>query len=111
MQEAAKQIEDSAPVVMHSTSLFMASAQNVAILPYVPTPFNQITLTVNGGQRIGVVGANVCGKSTLLKALAGLLPLVSGRREVWVKTAYFDQQLSILDPQKTVFEQLLAVNS
>ncbi|PVZ84390.1 ABC transporter ATP-binding protein [Serratia sp. S1B] len=116
VQDATKQIEASTSITMHSTSPFAALAQNVvtltdAILPYVPAPFNQITLTVNGGQRIGVVGFNGCGKSTLLKVLAGGLPLLSGHREVWAKTAYFDQQLTILDPQKTVLEQLLAVNS
>ncbi|CAM3667865.1 ABC transporter ATP-binding protein [Rouxiella silvae] len=116
VQQAAKQIEASTPIVMHLTSSFRALPQNVAkltdaVLPFVPVPFCQITLTINGGQRIGVIGSNGCGKSTLLKALAGLLPLASGHREVWAKTAYLDQQLSILDRQRTVLEQLLAVNS
>lgn len=116
VQQAAKQIESSTAIVMHSTSSFRALPQNVAtltdaVLPFVSAPFRQITLTINGDQRMGVVGSNGCGKSTLLKVLAGLLPLESGHREVWVKTAYLDQQLSVLDPQKTVLEQLLAVNA
>ncbi|WP_153102039.1 ABC-F family ATP-binding cassette domain-containing protein [Paraburkholderia hayleyella] len=116
VQQAAKEIEASTAIVMHSLSSFRALPQNVAtltdaVLPFAPAPFSQITLTINGGQRIGVVGSNGCGKSTLLKVLAGLLPLESGHGEVWVKTAYLDQQLSILDPQKTVLEQLLAVNT
>lgn len=116
VQQAAKHIEASTPVVMHFTTSFRALPQNVAtltdaVLPFVPALFRQITLAIHGGQRIGVVGANGCGKSTVLKALAGLLPLVSGRSEVWAKTAYLDQPLSTLDRQKTVLEQLLAVNS
>ncbi|SSF92144.1 ABC transporter ATP-binding protein [Klebsiella pneumoniae] len=116
VQQATKQIEASTPIIMHLTSTFGALPHNVAtltdgVLPFVPASFRNITLTINGGQRIGVVGSNGCGKSTLLKVLAGLLPLASGHREVWAKTAYLDQHLSILDRQKTVLEQLLAVNS
>lgn len=116
VQKEAKQIEASTPIVTHLTSSFRALPQNVAtltnaVLLFVAAPFRHITLTINGGQRIGVVGSNGCGKSTLLKVLAGLLPLASGHREVWAKTAYLDQQLSMLDPQKTILEQLLAVNS
>lgn len=116
VQQAAKKIEASTPIVMHLTSSFRALPQNVAtltdaVLPFVPAPFREITLTINGGQRIGIVGSNGCGKSTLLKALAGLLPLTSGHYDVRAKTAYLDQQLSMPDPQKTVLEQLLAVNS
>ncbi|HAX6869513.1 TPA: ABC-F family ATP-binding cassette domain-containing protein [Escherichia coli] len=116
VQQATKQIEALTPIIMHLTSTFGALPHNVAtltdgVLPFVPASFRNITLTINGGQRIGVVGSNGCGKSTLLKVLAGLLPLASGHREVWAKTAYLDQHLSILDRQKTVLEQLLAVNS
>lgn len=115
VQQATKQIEASTSIVMHLTSSLRALPQNVAkltdaVLPFVPAPFRQITLAINGGQRISVVGSNGCGKSTLLKALAGLLPLAPGHREDWAKTAYLDQQFSILDRQKTVLEQLLAVN-
>ncbi|WP_336982474.1 MULTISPECIES: ABC-F family ATP-binding cassette domain-containing protein [unclassified Cedecea] len=116
VQQAIKQIEVSTHIAMHITSTFGALPQKVAtldevVLPFVPASFREITLTINGGQRIGVVGSNGCGKSTLLKTLAGLLPSVSGHREVWAKTAYLDQQMSILDRQKTALEQLLAVNS
>lgn len=116
VQEAAKKIETSAHIVMHSMPSGTALSQNVAalneaILPFVPAPFSRITLAINGGQRIGVVGPNGCGKSTLLKTLAGLLPLASGHCEVRVKAAYLDQQLSILHPEETVLEQLKAVNS
>lgn len=116
VQQATKQVETSASIVMHSTSLSGVLPQNVArltdaVLPFVPAPLRQITLTINGGQRIGVKGANGCGKSTLLKVLAGLLRLTSGHRELRGETAYLDQQLTILDRQKTALEQLMAVNT
>lgn len=53
-QEAAKQIEASIHIFMHSISAFTALSQKVAtltdaILPFVTAPFSQITLTINGG--------------------------------------------------------------
>lgn len=38
-------------------------------------------LTINEGERVGVIGFNGAGKSTLLKALAGLYPLKTGKIE------------------------------
>jgi ABC-type polysaccharide/polyol phosphate transport system ATPase subunit len=41
-----------------------------------------INLTVNEGERLGIIGSNGAGKSTLLKVLAGVYPPTSGRRLV-----------------------------
>jgi ABC-type polysaccharide/polyol phosphate transport system ATPase subunit len=41
-----------------------------------------IDLTVNEGERLGIVGHNGAGKSTLLKMLAGIYPPTSGKRHV-----------------------------
>jgi lipopolysaccharide transport system ATP-binding protein len=41
-----------------------------------------VTLSVENGQRIGIIGHNGSGKSTLLKMLAGVYPPTSGRRVV-----------------------------
>jgi len=38
-----------------------------------------LSFSVNQGQRIAVIGPNGAGKSTLFKALIGLLPLESGK--------------------------------
>lgn len=40
--------------------------------------FNELTLTVGPGDRVGLVGANGAGKSTLLKCLTGEADLTSG---------------------------------
>jgi manganese/zinc/iron transport system ATP- binding protein len=42
-----------------------------------------IDLVVPEGQLIGIVGPNGAGKSTLIKAVLGLLPLASGRVEIY----------------------------
>ncbi|MCK9925545.1 ATP-binding cassette domain-containing protein [Frankia sp. AgPm24] len=46
------------------------------------TVLDGISLTVAPGDRLGVVGPNGVGKSTLLRALAGLVPLDSGRLDL-----------------------------
>ncbi len=70
-----------------------------------------IHLNIVRGQKICVIGANGIGKSTLLQTLAGVIPQISGKFSLGhlVTPAYFAQdQLSVLQPQKTVLENVLA---
>jgi ATP-binding cassette subfamily F protein 3 len=67
-----------------------------------------IDLTVERGDRVGVVGPNGAGKTTLVKTLFGRLEPVGGSFE-WghnVALAYYDQHLSDLDPSNTVIEEM-----
>ncbi len=41
-----------------------------------------LTATINVGEAVGVIGNNGSGKSTLLQAIAGLVPISSGRIQV-----------------------------
>jgi len=41
-----------------------------------------INLTINEGERVGIIGSNGAGKSTLLKLIAGIYPPVSGTIEI-----------------------------
>lgn len=60
------------------------------------------------GDRIALVGPNGCGKSTLLKLLLGELQPDSGRLHCGTKleVAYFDQYREVLDPEKSVIDNL-----
>ena len=64
------------------------------------------SLRVMRGDRIGIIGNNGVGKSTLLKILLGELPPHSGSVKLGtnLEIAYFDQLRRELDPSKTVAE-------
>ena len=59
---------------------------------------------IQRGDRIGLIGPNGSGKTTLLRLLVGDLAPDSGtiRRGVRLEIAYFDQQRSVLDPDRSV---------
>ena len=40
---------------------------------------NRVSLTVKSGELISLLGASGCGKSTMLKSIAGLLDIAKGR--------------------------------
>jgi ABC transport system ATP-binding/permease protein len=58
-----------------------------------------LTWHLGPGERIGVVGVNGAGKSTLLGALAGEVPLTSGKRKqgLTVRLAHLTQEVRELD--------------
>ena len=63
---------------------------------------------VQRGDKIALIGANGCGKTTLLKLMLGQLQADSGRIHVGTKleVAYFDQHRAELDPDRTVMDNL-----
>ncbi len=58
------------------------------------------------GQKLAVIGENGIGKSTLLKTLVNKLEKLGGKFEFGhnVEIGYFDQQMALLDSEKTVFD-------
>src|ERR1700722_12316639 len=60
------------------------------------------------GDRIGIIGPNGCGKSTLIKLLVGELEPSEGliRRGSSLMPAYFDQQREQLDPSKSIMDNV-----
>lgn len=67
--------------------------------------FDKVTLGINEGDKIGIIGINGTGKSTLLKIIAGLVEVDEGSvvKGKTVKTQYlaqnpeFDSKLTILE--------------
>lgn len=59
-------------------------------------------------ERIGIIGANGCGKSTLIRMLAGELEPDSGRVEcgTTVRFGYFAQECGAMDPEQKVIDYI-----
>jgi len=73
------------------------------------TVLERVQLTLPPGSRLGLLGANGAGKSTLIKAIAGELPPLRGRRVegYGLVTGYFAQhQLEHLRPDESPLQHL-----
>ena len=77
-------------------------------LPDGRTLFDGVNLKLEVGQRLGIVGRNGLGKTTLLRIMLGLQPPTRGEALVGTRTVinYVDQGRLLLDEEKTVFEEV-----
>ncbi len=71
-------------------------------------PLCTLTMEIKAGERIGIIGPNGKGKSTLVKSIVGAIPALSGEMLLGhqVEIGYFDQQLAQIDSDKTVVDEL-----
>ncbi|HCH3861938.1 TPA: ABC transporter ATP-binding protein [Vibrio parahaemolyticus] len=83
-------------------------AENVSFAYDGKQIVDNFSFNIMRGDRIALIGPNGCGKSTVLKLLLGKLEAQSGRLHCGTKleVAYFDQYREILDPEKTVIDNL-----
>lgn len=72
------------------------------------TIIQDLNLTIQRGDKIALVGPNGCGKSTLIKVILQQLQPDSGTVKYGTKiqVAYFDQHRAVLDPEKSVAENV-----
>lgn len=70
--------------------------------------FDYVNLDLAEKQRLGIVGRNGLGKSTLLKIIIGQLTPSQGQVEIGARTQinYIDQNRMALDDDKTVWEEV-----
>ena len=70
------------------------------------TVLHNISLCVDRGTCVGILGENGCGKSTLMNLLAGVLEPDEGDIEVGetVKIGYFAQEEVDMDPGQRVID-------
>ena len=68
-----------------------------------------LTMNVRRGEHVALIGANGIGKTSILKLIQGIIPHDGGNIS-WggnVKISYFEQEHAILDPRKTVLEEII----
>ena len=70
----------------------------------------KLDLYIRRGDKLGIIGPNGLGKSTILKTLVGLIPSLGGSFTVGhnVSIGYFDQNLAMLDEKHMVLEEFMA---
>ena len=70
------------------------------------TMVHDISLQINKGDRVAVIGQNGIGKSTLLKTIMKKLKPQNGaiKYGAALDVGYYDQELQLLDPIKTVID-------
>lgn len=90
----------------------MIQVRNISLSLGTQILFDGISLCIDEGQRIGILGRNGAGKSTFLKTLAGLIPVDEGTISIQKhkKIAYMPQEVTLLS-DKVVFDEAFSVFS
>ncbi|MGK5083218.1 ABC-F family ATP-binding cassette domain-containing protein [Bdellovibrionota bacterium FG-1] len=70
--------------------------------------FKDVDLLLSPGSRIGLLGPNGCGKSTLIRVLLGQEESDNGvvLRSDHLSCSYFEQNRETLDPEKTILKTI-----
>ncbi len=73
-------------------------------------PLATLSFNVYRGDRVGIIGGNGKGKSTLVKTLVGKIPALSGSFSTGalVNAGYFDQQLAQIQGSETILDNMLS---
>jgi len=95
------QADKSGKQVIEAQNVNFAFDQNKPLI-------KDFNLVISRGMRLGLLGANGCGKTTLLKILLGEIKPCSGQVNIGtkLKVAYFDQMRSMLNPEHSVLDNI-----
>ena len=76
--------------------------------PAISLVISNASVRLMRGDRVGLIGPNGSGKTTMLRLIIGELEPDTGevRRGANVQIAYYDQQREQLDPERTVFDTI-----
>jgi len=90
------------------TGKLVIEAKNVSYSWEAKPVIQGFSTVVMRGDKVGIIGPNGCGKTTLLQLLLGRVPPQSGniRHGTHLEIAYFDQLRGQLDEDKTVAENI-----
>ena len=110
--DAVKKLPDTVGLKIKSET---ESVKDVAMVKNLCVKYGEkqvlkdISFEVKRGERVFILGPNGCGKSTLLKAIIKKVAAQSGDISIGhkVQLAYYDQELSELDSEQTVYDEIL----
>ena len=70
------------------------------------SPLAKVSFNLEKGQKLGIIGGNGVGKSTLVKTIMGKVKALDGTYQFGYNTdvAYFDQQLAQITGDMTIFD-------
>ncbi len=102
---AAQEAERSGKLVIEADSIAFA-------YPGKPPLFSKFSTIIQRGDRVGLIGDNGTGKTTLLRVLLGELPPTQGavRLGANLQISYFDQLRESLDPEESVMHSVAEGN-
>ena len=110
VRDAFARVVADAPVLIPLPGTAVPNHRQLVTLTNVRLPWmsaaHPLDLALTGPVRVALSGPNGCGKSTLLKLLAGLIAPLAGHCQTQVPSAYLDQQLAQLDPERSLLELL-----
>lgn len=71
--------------------------------------FGQFSDTIYKGEKVGLIGGNGVGKSTILKIIMGQLEPTAGQIQLGsrVKVAYYDQEHRQLNPKNKIIDEIV----
>ncbi|GAB3665503.1 ABC-F family ATP-binding cassette domain-containing protein [Actinocorallia lasiicapitis] len=104
-------LRDSVELTRFATARLGKTVYDLENVTYHAGPkpiFNQVTWRLGPGDRIGLVGVNGSGKTSLLRLLAGTAEPETGKvvRGKTVQLAHLSQELTELDPNRRVLESV-----
>lgn len=80
--------------------------ENVCFAYGEKSVLSDFSFTMRTGERVRIIGNNGSGKTTALKLISGILQPSAGYIKVPGKVAYLNQDLSLLNPNKSVVENI-----
>ncbi|MGB4661798.1 MAG: ABC-F family ATP-binding cassette domain-containing protein [Mobilitalea sp.] len=72
------------------------------------TLFTDLSFDIKRGEKVSIIGNNGTGKTTILKIITKQVEADSGEVRLGAKVhiGYYDQEHQVLDPEKTLFDEL-----